>query len=128
MTNPIIDALRNMPHDIIAVYVEQEPGMIGNAIRILATRHCWTRGAEQPIPRDSSELGVLDVKMDIRERVPDIVKVIDCDLMPQEIGAMVTAAAKYCGAIDCAKFEDERGRRWLFKPALPPGHPLRGKV
>ena len=127
MVNLIIDALRTMPHDLIAVYVEQEPGMIGNSIRLQATRHCWTRGTEQPIPRDSSEIGILDVKMDVRERVPDIVKVIDSDLMPQEIGVMVAAASKYCGAVNFAKFEDERGRRWLFKPALPVGHPLRGK-
>ena len=128
MGNPIIDALRTMPHDLISVHVEQEPGMIGNAIRIRAVRDCWIREAGRPIPRDSSELEVLDTSMDIWERVPDIVKIVGCDLMPHEIDTMVTAAAKYCGAVDWAKFTDERGSRWLFKPALPPRHPLRGLI
>jgi len=102
--------------------------LIGNAIRIRAVRDCWIREAGRPIPRDSSELEVLDTSMDIWERVPDIVKIVGCDLMPHEIDTMVTAAAKYCGAVDWAKFTDERGSRWLFKPALPPRHPLRGLI
>ena len=128
MANLIIEALRSMPHDLIAVYVEQDPAMIGNSIRIIATRAAWASGTDPIIPRDSSEIDAMDIKMTTHERVPDVVKVYDCDLMPDEIDALVVAAAKYCGAIDVGRFGDKRSRRWLFKQRLPVGHPLRDKA